>query len=380
MSEPTKREKRKPQESHYLIPLGKDEMNLAEFPFAVLSRKVSSGQKTIEYSDRIEGGQGELVERRWVVTGSDKYGLPVAIDEEVYIGLMALSKENNFERRQVNFTRYGLIKRMGWPVSDGRSYKRIKEALDRLGGVWITAENAFYDSEEKKFVSVGFHIIENYALYEEKPGRGKNQLSLPFSYFRWNEVIWQSLQRGYLKSLDTQFYYTLKTPLSKRLYRFLDKNRFAKQRYDISLAKISNKLPLKDKYPSHIKRTLTPAHQELIERGFLKSVAYRPMVDQSEEKVLYTFSKVDKPSGRPLPKDLTKEADAKLLVEDILALTGDPHSEPFYYKIARLLPADLIWRAISETKAEAQMGTVNSKPKYFTSLITKIAKQQGINL
>ncbi|MFH0924474.1 MAG: hypothetical protein V1872_02390, partial [bacterium] len=60
--------------------VSKDEMNLAEYPITFLSRRAPKGVKTIEYTNwvTIEGKKKPL---KWIVTGSDKYGLPVGGDQ-----------------------------------------------------------------------------------------------------------------------------------------------------------------------------------------------------------------------------------------------------------------------------------------------------------
>ena len=47
---------KRPEQLYLSTPVdGKDEMNLAEFPFSVLSKRVRPDKKTIEFSDMIPG-------------------------------------------------------------------------------------------------------------------------------------------------------------------------------------------------------------------------------------------------------------------------------------------------------------------------------------
>ena len=88
--------------------MGKDEMNLAEFPLATLADRVPRGCKTLVFEDRIlDRGQKQHVDRRLTITGSDKFGLPRALDDEVILGLVQLSKADCFANREVQFSRYG---------------------------------------------------------------------------------------------------------------------------------------------------------------------------------------------------------------------------------------------------------------------------------
>jgi len=232
----------------------KDEMNLVEFPFTLLSKR-NEGQKTIEFTDWIMVN-GKLAKREWIVTGSDKYGLPTAGDEELYIALMKVSKDMDFQSRKVPFTRYQLAKLMGWGL-DGISYERIEQGLDRLSGVRIKAKNAFWDNEKKKYVTVNFGIIDDYYLYDERrPSKkhGITQKEPPISNFSWNEVLFNSFKSGNIKTIDAEFYFALKSSIAKRLYRFLDKKKYGgKSKFEIGIRKLASLLPLKDNYPSHIK-------------------------------------------------------------------------------------------------------------------------------
>ena len=283
----------------------KDEMNLVEFPFILLSKR-NEDQKTIEFTDWTMAN-GESAKREWIVTGSDKYGLPTASDEELYIALMKVSKDTNFQSRRVPIVRYQLAKLMGWRL-DGKSYERIEQGLDRLSGVRIKAKNAFWDNEKKKYVTVNFGIIDDYYLYDEKPGKKRDvtQEELPISNFSWNEVLFNSFKAGNIKTIDAEFYFTLKSPITKRLYRFLDKKKYGgKPKFEIGIRKLASLLPLKDDYPSHIKVLLEKAHNELTESGFLSNVDYEK-AKGGEEKIVYRFN------GKLSVKDKTEKLEKEL--------------------------------------------------------------------
>jgi len=273
--------------------LGGDEMNLAEFPFALLSDRQPDGVESIQFSDTIRGKGGESVERAWIVTGGEEFGLPVASDEQVYIALMEVTREQNYANRVIHLTRYDLIHRLGWPDKGG-SYRRLKAALNRLLGVTITAKQAFWDKSRQSYVDVGFHIIDDYALYSEPRGRkaSGSRRPLPRSYVAWNEVIFASFRAGNIKQLDTGFYFGLRSAVSRRLFRYLDKKRLdGKRAFRIDLRKLGfEKLGMsRNYYPSHIKQELGRAHRELIAHGFLEGFEYyRPGRDVGE-RVKYWF-------------------------------------------------------------------------------------------
>ena len=113
--------------------MGRDELNLAEFPLATLADKAPRGCKTLTFGDRIwDRSQRKHVARRLTITASDKYGLPTALDDDVTLGLVQLSKRADFADRCVRFSRYRLIRLLGWG-DEGKDV--FREALGRHVGM-----------------------------------------------------------------------------------------------------------------------------------------------------------------------------------------------------------------------------------------------------
>src|SRR4051812_18490390 len=141
---------------------GRDELNLAEFPITLLSDRVPKGCKTLifEVESRETKPGGTPVPRKLTVTGSDAYGLPTALDDEILVALIQLTKlKSEFTQPQVSFSRYELLNLLGWP-DDGRSYRRIEESIRRWTGVTLYYENAWRDQATKTWVSENFHIFD----------------------------------------------------------------------------------------------------------------------------------------------------------------------------------------------------------------------------
>jgi hypothetical protein len=295
--------------------IGKDEMNLVEFPITLLAKRRGPGKNTIKFSDTITGAGGLPVKREWTVTGTEEYGLPLAQDNDVLLALMAIGKEKNFSSRKIYFSRYRLLEIMGW-CDEGRSYKRIEEALKRFLGVGIYAKNAFWDNERKSYVTLGFGIIDSFALYDShNPAK---QPGLPLNSVTLGEELFESIQAGYIKSLDMKTYFGFESAVSKRLYRYLDKKAYNKKKFEIGLFILAEAhLGLqKTKYASHIKEKLSPAHEELLKAGFLKLAEYQKTSDGSSEKVVYHFRQrveLAEPCQASGPCDQAPALDAELL-------------------------------------------------------------------
>ena len=291
-------------------PPGKDEMNLAEYPITLLSHRHQAKVKTIEISDTIIGEGGKPIKREWVVTGSDKFGLPLAADNDLLMAILAIGKENNFKNPQIHFSRYRLLELMGWGF-DGRAYRRVEDGFNRISGIRIYAKNAFWDNEKKGYHTINFGIIDAFDLFDSASKNASGQDSFPFSYIVLNSVFFKNIKEGYIKNIDLKIYYKLESAITKRLLRYLDKKRYdGKKQFSINLSTLAyNHIGFDKttyKKPSLIKQKLDPAHEELIQAGFLKSAEYQKTSDGISEKVIYTF--VEKKIQKALPVPQKMEA------------------------------------------------------------------------
>jgi hypothetical protein len=272
--------------------VSRDEMNLAEFPLTVLSKRVDPSVKTLEFSDTVKGKNGELVNRAWIITGADKFGLPTSSDDEVLLGLLKLTADDGVRDRKVHFTRYELLKILRW-TTEGRSYTRLQNALDRLSGVRIKATNAFYDNESKLHSTRNFGIIDEYEINDGRDTRP--------SFFTWSEVLFKSFQVGFIKKLDLDFYLDLRSAVSKRLYRYLDKHFWYRSRIQINLFTLAHEkigISRNYVYASSLRQQLEPALEELVEKGLLAEFEFIGK-GQSTEVVLLATQGARRPNMLP---------------------------------------------------------------------------------
>lgn len=253
--------------------ISRDEMNLAEFPLTVLSTRANPSVKTLEFRDTIKSKNGELVNREWTITAADKFGLPTASDDEVILGLLKLTVDSGFQSRKIYFTRYELLKALQW-TTEGRSYQRLQKALDRLSGVRIKAKNAFFDNQTKSHSTINFGLIDAYEINDARDASKNDPLP---SFFTWSEVLFNSFQVGYIKKLDLAFYLSLKSAVSKRLFRYLDKHFWYKTQLRINVFLLAHeKLGVSRNYRffSSLRQQLDPALDELKDKGIISDYDY----------------------------------------------------------------------------------------------------------
>lgn len=248
-------------------PIGRDEMNLSELPISLMTERAPKDCKTLIF----EGQEGRLI-----ITGSDLYGLPTAPDADVIVGLIQLTKmRNGFTDPTVSFTRYELLKLLGWP-DRGQHYRRLDESLNRWMGVTLIYEKMWWDNSLKCRIDAKFHILESVVSFDQevrKKLRARQQ-PLPFSSFTWNKVFFKSCQDDNLKRLDLDVYFGLRSAVSKQLYRFLDKRFYVREEWVFDLRQLAfDHVGLSRNYTAaKIKEKLKPALDELEGIGFIKSM------------------------------------------------------------------------------------------------------------
>jgi hypothetical protein len=254
---------------------GKDEMNLAEFPLCALSRRPRPDQKTLRFEDRLfDKGKGEWITRQLTVTGSDAFGLPTALDDEVLLGLIQLTRQRDFADRKVPFTRHELLKLLDWS-DDSKNYRRLESSLNRWTGVTLYYQKAWWNKARQCWVDEKFHVLDNVWLChrgEPPPDTGLDDSGALVSAFVWNEVIFRSFHAGNLKSIDFEFFKSIKSAVARRLYRFLDKRFWHCDRREFDLRELCcEHIGLSRSYDmAGMKRKLLPGIEELEERGFIR--------------------------------------------------------------------------------------------------------------
>ncbi len=340
--------------------VSRDEMNLAEFPLTVLSTRASPTIKTLEFKDTIHTKNGEMVTREWTITAADKFGLPTASDDELLLGLLKLTVDQGFNSRKVFFTRYELLKALRW-TTEGRNYSRIQKGLDRLSGVRIKATNAFFDNSTKSHSTVNFGLID---AYEINDGRDGTSHSSAPSFFVWSEVLYDSFKVGYIKKIDLDFYLGLKSAVSKRLYRYLDKHFWYRGTIRINVFVLSHEklgVSRNYRYVSLLRQQLDPALNELAQAGFVSSFHYEGRGPETEivicsarkcgrSKVQPQFERELKDNPPISPSDVNMQQQSlKLTVQNednALSLTTE------FDQIKQTLRSELISRGIREALAD----------------------------
>ena len=391
------------------------EVNLLTLPFFALSRKGLKNIEEISYHDVVTR-DGKRVEIFWRVSANVRQGFPGPFDKEVHKAIEQILSERlrsrplPLENPIPLGSLYELCRRMGIN-SSGKNYRRIKEALKRITLTGVESRGAFYCRGRGQWVEDVFHLYERVVFKGERLEDGtvadQNYLYLGSWYL-------QNINALYLKPLDYAYYRGLRSTVARRLYELLGVKFYgllrrrgggAQPRIQYRYSTLCQLLPLtRQRHPSKAREKLGPAHEELIETGFLADVEWQAAAAREGEEPDWLLVYAPGPRAwaeaarstlgtdtaqalAPGPRGGAEgEAEVRGLVEEIVRALGDERSRAFYAQLARRAVEeprlrDLIYRCLSEVKEEWREGLIRtSKGAVFTDKLKRYCKERGIDL
>jgi hypothetical protein len=249
------------------------EANL-EVPPTFQLRRTDPNRRVAEFFNTLVNDEGERVQQHWRISVPEPYELPGPFDQDVWVAVQTLvgMRGGMPPDGRLYFSLYELLGVMR-KARKGDNYKELRAALLRLSATHFQAHNAFYLKDKNKLATRTFTLWD-VSLDTEVDNETGEVAERHFLEF--HNVVRQSFQAEYLKTLDSDFYFSLRSPLAKRLYRLIDRKRQGKPRWGTSLDKLKDMAPLAPSYktPSKIRDVLETAHSELQRRGFLAGVSY----------------------------------------------------------------------------------------------------------
>jgi hypothetical protein len=269
------------------------ERNLEEYPLFELKAR-QRGSKARLFERVIEGEGGVSLRQTWKVIPSGEYGMPGPVDQDVYLAVLQLLEKRGGmpEDGELAFSLYELRKVLGWSDDSGGAYREIKDALVRIQLTGVQSSNAFYSAADEQLIADSFNVWSVHFAQRKKRGAANSSGARSTQgrhVLRFHPVFIRNYEAQYLKGLDADFFWSLKMPLSKRLYRLIDLQRASGLSWRTDLFAVRDQIPLDYPYPSQIKRALEKAHAELEEKGFLSVVEYEEQEDNTTS-VLYRIS------------------------------------------------------------------------------------------
>ena len=287
---------------------GRDEMNLAGNPFALLQAASKSGQTHIRREWLRTLASGKTVLASWTVNGDAKLGLPGPSEELLYLVLLQLTREERDTTglwpQTVHFSRHNVFARLGWS-GNSRDYALLRDAFFRLQAVSIQTIYAFHDPRTGgPMPAIAFNLIDSFAFSEEKSAR-KGRGNAGLSWFKWSDTLHASFEAGNVRSLALDFTLSLDLPISRRLFRLLELLRHAYKpalpEVRMDIFQLRDRLAMTDyKFPSKIREKLAPALAELKERGYLAEVRF-DKTGKGAETAVFGFQNIRTSHEPPKP-------------------------------------------------------------------------------
>jgi plasmid replication initiation protein len=236
----------------------------------------SADDAVIDYGDA-EGG-------RWRVIPGPGDRLPGTFDQDVYVELLRRFHEGGDPADGViTFTLHAFLRAMGRRV-DGRTYEQLRAALGRLERTTLESQGIYESVTAGTRGDVRFTLLTSVAV-ERRRTLDREQLPLfdtittaepGVARIVLSSVVRDNLAADHVVSLSAPCYWSLGSPVARRLYRLLEVARAdGRLTWRIALDKLAEQLPLAQRYPSHLQRVLQPAHDMLVEQGILRNAAIR---------------------------------------------------------------------------------------------------------
>ena len=220
---------------------------------------------------------------RWRVLPGSGDRLPGTFDQDVYVELLRRFHEAGEPADgAISFTLHAFLRAMGRRV-DGRTYEQLRSALGRLERTRLESQG-MYEHGGSARGDLQFTVLTSVAV-ERRRTLDREQLPLFDSVsvaepgvarVVLSPVIRENLAANHVVNLSAACYWSLDSPVARRLYRLLEVAREEERlTWRIALDRLAEQLPLAQRYPSHLQRVLQPAHEMLVNAGVLRNAAIR---------------------------------------------------------------------------------------------------------
>ncbi len=213
---------------------------------------------------------------RWRVLPAPGERLPGTFDQDVYVELMRRYHEAGAPADgTVTFTLHAFLRAMGRRV-DGRAYEQLRSALTRLERTLLESTDCYREGSAGPLFSGQMAVLALVQI-DRRRMTDRDQLGL-FPLLTSNEPgdarvtiaapLRANIAAGWSITLLSSQYWSLNSPVARRLYRLLAVARAeGHTTWRVGLEQLAEQLPLVQRFPSHLQRVLQPAHEMLVTSG-----------------------------------------------------------------------------------------------------------------
>lgn len=286
---------------------GRDDMNLVELLLGVIRSGRSKPGETIQTpwekgkrsydviisdsSYRIEWKaivkeKGESTRKEFYLSVDSSVGLPTTYVEDVLVALLKLSYADNSLRSTVRTTRYKLLNHMQWPGKSKYYYDRLETTLDQMTSMTVRT-NSLWNPDTQTYWKFTFNLLDSSGMDLDSENPNAEIV------ITWAPTALRLLEMGYAKPLDTEFYYSLEDPTSRRLYRWLDKQFRFRPTVEVDVLYLAHRVlgyGITWAYPSKVIQKLQPKLDRLGEEGFCTNEVQEASTDSGSKYVFHRIT------------------------------------------------------------------------------------------
>lgn len=271
------------------------EVNLERFPF-FSPADTPKDSRLVYIITREQFFNGVKMDMEWKVLAHPHYGFPSRFDRDVYRALQQIIWEDGIPEDGVlllpSFAR--LLRIMMIDPSQyttrcsGWYYERIVESFKRMKTTVVESRNALYLKGRRQWVTDTFSLIDRYVqkgdVLEDQTIAQEHRIYMSSWYL-------ENMRAKYIKPLDVGFYFQLRRSVSRALFAYLDLcfHRLSEgESFEIDYQRLCEQLMLvPQKKRSLLMGSLGPAHQELLESGYLSLAECQALSSGSGFKLRY---------------------------------------------------------------------------------------------
>jgi len=154
----------------------------------------------------------------------------------------------------------------------GRWYNVLDDSFTRFSKMVISVGTALHANGVDNEYKANLGTLCHYASWRtKKPHPHQETFEFQRGWVAPGELLWDSMESGYLLSVPLEPIIHLQTYVAQRLYTYLCKHCRPGCEYTVSLRKLLPKIPMTQPL-KEAKRMLTPHHKALVDIGFLVSM------------------------------------------------------------------------------------------------------------
>jgi len=248
------------------------EVSISEIPMWQLPGKGKVGpDNPSKVVMRVTEANGSVMKVPIEILPSAKWGYPTVLDLEYFRAferaLTMASEREGMVPDVLEISGRELIRLTG-REPNGERQREVREFLDRLSGLVL---QEFRQSNRKRRAESGVHIFER--IDREELGATESTGPAWAHRIKLADWYWANLNNFHCHIQDQKVFWALRRDLTKLLYQHLHGLfRLGRGMASESYSELSTNLSLKRlRAISEVRRQLEPAHNELVELGFLNT-------------------------------------------------------------------------------------------------------------